>query len=388
MRKNALYHQANEGLPFFDTLVYRFIGTNANDNLAALLTGECDILDQTTFLDDQYELLLELQTVGELDVAFLPGNFWEHIAFGIHPVSHDDGYSMNEGDRPDFFGEVRTRQAIAMCLDRQTVVDTILYGQSNVLLGYLHENHPLFNPLVATYTYDPVSGSALLEEVGWSDEDGDGIREAHDIFGIDEGTPFSFRYWTTSAQERVRSSEIIKRNLLDCGIEVTLEYFSFDEFFDYSSVGPVAGRDFDVVQFAYRSEIIPACDQWLSSKIPGDSNLRVGEVPWLLEILGNSVSPDKRAFIAWDIWNHSAYVNPVYDSVCENALKILPGEEAYNESHSLAQEIIMKDLPMIPLYWRNKVSATRPDLCGFNLNQNAISELWNIEGIGYGSLCE
>ncbi|MHA2428450.1 MAG: ABC transporter substrate-binding protein [Candidatus Hermodarchaeia archaeon] len=146
MRENPLYHRTNEGLPPFDTLVYRFIGTNANDNLAALLTGECDILDQTTFLDDQYELLLELQAVGELDVAFMPGKFWEHIDFGIHPVSYDDGYSMNEGDRPDFFGDVRTRQAIAMCLDRQMVVDTILYGQSNVLLSYLHENHPLFNP--------------------------------------------------------------------------------------------------------------------------------------------------------------------------------------------------------------------------------------------------
>jgi ABC-type transport system substrate-binding protein len=167
-----------------------------------------------------------------------------------------------------------------------------------------------------------------------------------------------------------------------------LEYFSFDKFFDYSSDGPVAGRDFDVVQFAYNSEIVPACDQWLSSKIPGEVGLSVGEVPWLLEALDDSALPSEQAFIAWDIWNISAYVNPAYDIVCENALEILPGEEAYIENHFLAQEIIMQDLPMIPLYWRDEVGVTRPDLCGYKLNQNAISELWNIEGIGYGSLCE
>jgi ABC-type transport system substrate-binding protein len=233
-----------------------------------------------------------------------------------------------------------------------------------------------------------MSGSALLEEAGWSDEDGDGIREAHGIFGVEDDTPLSFRYWTTTAQERVRVSEIIKMNLFDCGIEVTLEYFSFDEFFNYSSDGSVAGRDYDAVQFAYSSEIVPACDQWLSNKIPGDVGLKVGEVPWLLEELGDFAIPSKQAFIAWDIWNNSAYVNPTYDSVCLNALATLPGEEAYDRDHFLAQEIIMQDLPMIPLYWRNEVGATRPDLCGYNLDQNASSELWNVESIAYGSLCE
>jgi peptide/nickel transport system substrate-binding protein len=389
MRKNPYYHRANEGLPYFDRLVYRFIGTNVNDNLAALLTGECDILDQTTLLDNNsYELLLELETVGRLDAVFMPGNFWEHIDFGIHPVSYDDGYSTDAGDRPDFFGDVRTRQAIAMCLDRQTVVDTVLYGQTNVLLSYLHENHPLFNLLVDTYPYDPNRGIALLEEVGWKDEDGNGIREAHNVIGIDEGTPFSFRYWTTSATERVRVSEIFEQNLLDCGIEVNLEYFSFDEFFIFSADGPIAGRNFDLVQFAFNSGVEPACDQWLSSKIPGDTSLKVGQVPWLAQALGDSVSQDNQAFIGWDIWNNAGYANPIYDNVCENALKTLPGEESYVENHFLAQEIIMTDLPVIPLYWRNEIGATRPDLCGYDLNQNAVSELWNIESIGYGSLCD
>ncbi|MGD8458586.1 MAG: peptide ABC transporter substrate-binding protein [Anaerolineales bacterium] len=388
MRKNPNYHRANEGLPLFETLVYRFTGTNVNDNLAALLTGECDILDQTTLLDESYEVLLELEDAGKIDAVFMPGNYWEHIDFGIHPVPYDDGYAMSEGDRPDFFGDVHTRQAIAMCLDRQTVVDTVLFGKANVLPSYLNENHPLFNPLVDTYPFDPGEGIILLEEVGWKDLDGDGIREAHNVVGIDEGTPFSFRYWTTSAPERIQVSELFKQNLLSCGIDVVLEYFSFDEFFDYSADGPIAGRDFDLVQFAYNSSVEPACDQWMSNRIPGDTNLEVGDIPWMKDALGDSFSPDNLAFINWDIWNNAAYVNPIYDDICANALNTLPGEESFEENHYQAQEIIINDLPVIPLYWRNEVGASRPDLCGYALNQNAMSELWNVESIGYGTLCD
>ncbi len=35
------------------------------------------------------------------------------------------------------------------------------------------------------------SSKALLDEAGWKDEDGDGIREAHGVEGVEEGTPLS-----------------------------------------------------------------------------------------------------------------------------------------------------------------------------------------------------
>jgi len=132
----------------------------------------------------------------------------------------------------------------------------------------------------------------------------------------------------------------------------------------------------------------PICDKWLSNKIPGDSDLFVVDVPWLFKALGNSVSPQKQAFIDWDIWNHSGYVNHEFDIACENAMMSLPSEEEYRENHFIAQEIIARDLPMIPLYWRFEVAVTRPDMCGFNMDQNSISMFWNLEGLGYGSLCE
>ncbi|MCK4727108.1 MAG: hypothetical protein KAT29_14950, partial [Anaerolineales bacterium] len=120
LQKNPNYFRASEGLPNFDTLIYRSVGENTNANIAALLSGECDILG--TPLSDRIDLLLELQAVGQIRAPFTIINIWEHIDFGLQSREYDDGYQAGI-DRPDFFSDVRTRQAFAMCMDRQALVD-------------------------------------------------------------------------------------------------------------------------------------------------------------------------------------------------------------------------------------------------------------------------
>ena len=83
LHKNPNYFRAVEGLPKFDMLIIRFVGQNSNANIASLLSGECDILDQSTSLDDQSQLLLDLQISGEVKASFTTGTFWEHLDFGI-----------------------------------------------------------------------------------------------------------------------------------------------------------------------------------------------------------------------------------------------------------------------------------------------------------------
>ena len=50
LHKNPNYFRASEGLPVFENMVYRIMGENANANIAALLAGECDVVDQTSGL--------------------------------------------------------------------------------------------------------------------------------------------------------------------------------------------------------------------------------------------------------------------------------------------------------------------------------------------------
>ena len=76
-----------------------------------------------------------------------------------------------------------------------------------------------------------------------------------------------------------------------------------------------------------------------------------------------------------------------YDSVCHAALQSLPGQASYDENHLKAQEIFADQLPVVPLYLRLKLAATRVDMCNFIMDPTANSEMWNIEEFAYGPLC-
>ncbi len=366
MSKNTNYYRASEGLPLFETVVYRFAGENSNANIAALLSGECDIVDQTSHLDDQSELLLELQNAGQVNATFVTGTVWEHADFGITPRSYDDGFSIAAGDRPDFFGDVRTRRAIAMCMDRQAVVDTVMFGQSTVVHTYLPPQHPLFNANVTQYPFDIAAGSALLEEVGWVLGD-DGVRVAQGVEGVPDGTRLSVSYETTNATQRQAATQILAETMAQCGIEANLTYYPAAEWFADGPDGKLYGRRFDIGQFAWLTGVQPPCDLYLTEQIPG---------------------PLEEGFCGWGCSNDSGYSSAEFDTACKAALGSLPGQAGYDENHLLAQEIFATDLPVVPLYLRLKLAATRPDFCNFIMDPTVNSEFWNIEEFGFGALCE
>ncbi|MGD9101724.1 MAG: peptide ABC transporter substrate-binding protein, partial [Anaerolineae bacterium] len=357
LAKNKNYWRAGEGLPRFEHVVFRFVGQNSNANIAAILSGECDITDREAQLNDQSELLLELQAEDQLNAAFVTSTVWEHADFGILPV---ESY-----DRPDFFGDVRTRRAIAHCMDRQAVVDTILFGQSVVLDTYVPPQHPLFNPQTAYYDFDVAKGAALLEEVGWIDDDGDSStpRVAQGVQGIADGTLLEFNYWTTSATQRQQATQVLQASLAECGIKVNLEYWSLGEYFADGPDGPILGRHFDVSQFAWLTGVEPPCNLFISQEITG---------------------PPENGFCGWGCYNNTGWANDDYDAVCNAALQSLPGTPEYEQYHLEAQRIFADQLPVIPLYLRFKLAATRPDMQNFIMDPTANSEMWNIEEFYYG----
>jgi len=376
--RNPNYHRADEGLPYFDKLVFRFVGQDSESNLAALASGECDFLDQEAslqLLGPEIETTMELDTSGEINADFTAGTVWEHVDFGILPLVYDDGYFAGV-ERPDFFGEARTRQAVAMCMDRQAIVDTVMHGQSEVVDTYLPPAHPLFNPEAANYAYDVEAASTLLNEIGWVDHDGlpETPRLSYGVWNVVEGTPFVFTLLTTTAVQRQQAAKILVDSLAQCGIQVELVSLPTDEFYAPGPEGKIFGRSFDLAQFAWFTNITPRCDLWITEQIPGDPNILNEE--------GNSIFP-----FGWSGLNATGYSNPEFDDVCHTALGALPGEPDYDENHLWAQEIFAAELPSIPLYMRLKLAVTRPDMCGFEMDPTASSELWNLEAIDYGGNC-
>ncbi|MGB3700340.1 MAG: peptide ABC transporter substrate-binding protein [Anaerolineales bacterium] len=380
LTKNPNYFRADEGLPVFDKVVYRFVGENSNANIAGILSGECDIVDQTSGLDDQSELLLELQASGQINATFVTGTVWEHVDFGIQPVNYDDGYQQGI-DRPDFFSDARTRRAIAMCMDRQAVVDTILFGQSVVIDTYIPPQHPLHNDAVAQYPFDPKAAGALLDEVGWLDDDGDPTtpRVASGVAGVLDGTPLSVVYETTNSSLRQQITAIIQQSLGQCGIEAVIQLYPASEWFADGPVGKLFGRRFDLGEFAWLTGIKPPCDLYLSSLVPGPAS----------ETWVSIQDQVQRTFgiSGWGGQNAPGFANAEYDVACLTALGSLAGQLEYGASHLEAQVIFAEELPAVPLFLRLKLAATRPDMCNFIMDPTANSEFWNIEEFDFGASC-
>ena len=379
LRKNPNYFRAGEGLPKFDRVIFRFTGQNANAYIAAILAGECDIVNSP--LGDQIELLLELHQAGKLKATFTTGTVWEHIDFGIQHVDYDDGYQLGV-DRPDFFSDVRTRQAFAMCMDRQKLVEDIFFGQSLVPDSYVPPQHPLYNPEVRQYDFDPAAGSALLEEVGWEDDDGDPgtPRVAQGVANVPDGTPLEVDYETTSSQIRQQVTAIIQDSLAQCGIKANIQLYSPGEWFAEGPEGKLLGRRYELGEFAWGTGVEPPCDLFMSDQVPGPS----GE-EWT-----SIQDGERRTFgvAGWFYPNNTGFANQDYDLACGTAFGSLPGQPQYEAAHLDAQRIFAEQLPSILLYLRNKLTATRPDMCGVIMDPTAITMFWNLEQFDYGEGCE
>lgn len=346
--KNPTYYLADEGLPKLDKIIFRFdIGEHPNTAIAAMAAGECDIIDQTTHPEDQLELLAEMEAAGVLKPEFVEGTVWEHVDFGITPV---DSY-----DRPDFFGDLRVRKAIAMCLDRQAMADAIFFGKAGVLHSYIPEVHPMYAEDVVIYPYDVDAANALLEEVGWVDSDGDGVREASGgIPGVPDGTLLSFKWQSTTADLRVTYMQIAKEQLTSCGIDVITEHLPAGEYFADGPEGPLFGRHFDLGSFAWLTGVEPPCDLYLTSEIPSEER-------------------------GWGASNDPGFSNAEYDVACLAALGSLPGTPEYEQFHKQAQVIFSENLPAVPIFPRLKIAVAGPNVLGFIMDPTNNSEMWNIE---------
>ncbi len=370
LHKNPNYFRASEGLPKFDNVVYRIIGQDSNAAIAALLAGDCDVIDQTVGLDNQSQLLLELQAKGQLNPTFVTGTVWEHVDWNEQPVgSIINGGAFagwdQDGDGFGPFGDVRLRQALAMCMDRQAVVDTVLFGQSIVLNTYIPPNHPLYNPDVKAWPYDPAAAAALFDEIGWLDADADPAtpRTASGVTGVPDGTPLDFAYETTNSTLRQQVTQLIAQNLTDCGVKVNLNLMPASQWFAAGPDGKLYGRLYDQGEFAWLTGVQPACDLYLSVQLPTEEN-------------------------GWAGQNNPGFSDPAFDTACNAALQSLPGEDAYTTNHLEAQRIFGEEVPVIPLFLRLKLAATRPDMCNFIMDPTNNSEFWNIEAFDYGEGCQ
>ncbi len=346
LSRSETYAAATGVRPFFDAVVFRFVDpADPKSALNALADGTCDLLTADLNLGEAFKEMSALQSAGSLQILAQPGIAWEHLTFNTNVGS----------SRPALFADVRTRQAVAHCVDRKRLLQELTHAMGTAMATYVPPDAPLYAPGVQQYAYDAALGGTLLDEAGWRDEDGDGVREAHAVEGVNEGVPFRLTYVTTGSDRRLRTAQLIAAELSVCGISVDTQVYEPWELFAQNPENVLVGGNFDLAQVALSADLLPQCSPYAS---------------WAMPALTNG----------WAGLNVGRFSSADYDAACMTASTALPGEADFVDGHREAQRIFADALPALPLYRTVSYLAARPDLAG--VRPDALSVVtWNVEQI-------
>jgi peptide/nickel transport system substrate-binding protein len=326
--------------PNIGTVIFKFLA-DADQLLAQLESGEIDYAGTIGLGLNQAEQLETLEQNGVATPQFVPATVWEHIDFGIE---------RGDGEQP-FFDDVRVRQAVAYAINRQEIIDQVLFGRTTVMNTYVPADHPSYpgDDALEPYEFDPDRAAQLLDEAGWT-LGADGVREK-------DGRRFSTSIYTTEGNRlRQATLEIIQQNLADVGIEVALEFVPGPEvLFKNGADGILSGRRFDMALYAWVSGVDASHLLYVSTQVPTADNGYAGQ-------------------------NNPGYRSPEFDAAAFAALGELD-REAKIELDAEPLIIYNRDLPSFPLYQRLNVGAFNPRVTGIQLDPTSFADLYNIQDI-------
>jgi peptide/nickel transport system substrate-binding protein len=255
--------------------------------------------------DIEPDTLPWIQERTHASVLITPGTTFQYLGINLsHPILR----------------HAEVRRALAMAIDRETLIHHLLKGLAVPATGLLSPSHWAYEPAVKRWPYDPEAAKRLLDAAGYPDPDGAGPRPR-----------FKLSYKTTTLDLRRRIAEVIKEQLAQVGIELEVRTYEWGTFyadvkkgnFDLYSLSWVGVADPDVYFNLFHSSSVPP---------RGDNRgyYRNQEIDRLLEKGRASVSSSERVRL-----------------------------------YSRVQKLLALDLPCIPLWWQKNVVVMQPNLRGF-----------------------
>ncbi len=354
LSSNPLYFRAEEGFPAFERLVFRFLEGDSGSALEQLVTGECDVLDETLTPFSAIENVIDLSDQGQIGFSWASGSVIERIDFNTSPLNTAASKIL---------ADVQLRQAIAACINREGLVSEVLSGLGAVPDTYLPSTYPLAAMETTYPSYDPAAARSQLEQLGWLDVEDDGldVRVAQGVWNVATGTPLSFTMHVVDGGLQRNIATAIQRDLVECGIELAVEYGSSADLFAAYPDGTIFSRNFESVMWAWPVFSSPPCEMYETAQIPSDTT-RYGI-------------------------NAAGFSNSAYDGACGAIQLGLPGSSGYEEAAVQTARVLAEALPGLPLIERPRIAAYAADLCGIDVNPSAFSVLWNLEEYQRGEAC-
>jgi peptide/nickel transport system substrate-binding protein len=344
LEANPNYYLASEGLPAIREIVLRVVGQDPATSLLAFGLGECDLLLQDSLPDVLVDDLLLAGDMyhGSVYASLQP--LYEQLTFNISPA---------DPQQPALFAETRLRQAAAYCIDRPGLAELVYAGFVPALEMSLPRDHPLLQGAPTDlFRYDPQQAGRILDELGWQDTNGDGLREAHGVTGIEEDLPLIVRLSVPESELRGRVSERLAAQLQVCGFQVMLESAPARDLFAQNAEAAGSGRRFELLETASPMTVDGLCGLAETERISGEAN-------------------------AWSGSNLSGYSLPALDDACSSMRAALPGTEDYIASRQAVLRIMNETIPLLPLFVYTNFTVARSDLLGVTtgLGQGELQDL-------------
>jgi peptide/nickel transport system substrate-binding protein len=336
--------------PAFATMTVKGGGDAGAAARAVLETGEFDYAWNTQINPEQ-QAQMSAAGKGVLLNGF--GTLVERIEMNMTDPSPD----LPEGERSTvkhphpILSDMNVRKALSMAIDRQILVD-IGYGAAGRPTCNLVPAPEMFaSPNTDCIAQDMEGAKALLEQSGWVDSDGDGIREK-------DGKKLSILYQTSTNPVRQDFQAVIKDWWTELGVEVELKNIDASVFFGGDAGSPDTFQKFyaDVEMYANNfdgTDPEPYLAQYLCSKIPGPDNQWQGE-------------------------NINRFCDPAYDALVAELAKTSDMAKRAEIAIRLNEMLTKDSYVVVPLVDRGRLSAASNTLGGVVLN-TWDTELWNAQ---------
>lgn len=242
-----------------------------------------------------------------------------------HPFS----WYLNASRPP--FDDVRVRQALLHGIDRQGIVDSVLFGQYEASKGYLTSSTYQYSE--NQIDYDVAGANALLDEAGWTTRDDAGYR-TKDGKRLTAVLPTS-----NTIAYRVQIAEQIQAAAKkDLGLEITIEYPAAQELSDRSRSG-----DYDIAS--------------------GIWGTNTPDILYLKYATDGITTPERIGL------NNSRFSDAQLDDLVQRARETTDADEQA-DLYAQAQQRLVEQVPAVPLfddqrvvaYDREKVQGLRLDV--------------------------
>jgi peptide/nickel transport system substrate-binding protein len=114
------------------------------------------------------------------------------------------------------FSDKAVRQAVSYAINRDKIIQSILYGQGLPGKGPISPGSWAYDPKAGNFEYDPKKAGDLLDAAGWRDTNGDGVREK-------DGAALSFVILTNNNQQRIKIGESVADDLRKVGFKTEVQ---------------------------------------------------------------------------------------------------------------------------------------------------------------------